>query len=352
MKHIICLIMVMGSLLNIYSQESKKPNILFIAIDDLKPTLGSYGDNIAITPNIDNIADKGSVFLNNHTQQAVCGPSRASLMTGKRPDYTKVRDLKTKMRDINPDILSIPQYFKENGYTTVGTGKIYDPRCVDEFRDKPSWSVPYISENDIPYPAEYGKPVLGYYQSAEVKKKYAEIELEAKSKGKKNTSAYARKNYKPPFEISNVPDEAYTDGAIAEHALTLLDDLDENSEKPFFLAVGFKRPHLPFVAPKKYWDLYNKDDIQLAPYQKKAVNAPDIAYHNSGELRSYKSPDIEYQINDENLLELDAKTQKDLIHGYYACVSFVDSQIGKIMKSLKEKGLDKNTIIVIWGDHG
>ena len=145
--------------------QDVKPNILFIAIDDLKPTVGAFGDDFAVTPNIDMLAKNATVFLNNHTQQAVCGPSRASLMTGKRPDYTKVRDLKTKMRDINPDILSIPQYFKEQGYITAGTGKIYDPRCVDKFIDKPSWTIPYIKEHNLEYPKEYGKPAMGYYQN-------------------------------------------------------------------------------------------------------------------------------------------------------------------------------------------
>ncbi|RXP44529.1 hypothetical protein EC396_17380 [Lutibacter sp. HS1-25] len=351
MKQLICLLIVVTSVFQIQSQNTTKPNILFIAIDDLKPTLACYGDTYAITPNINKITENAAVFLNNHTQQAVCGPSRASLMTGKRPDYTKVRDLKTKMRDINPDILTIPQYFKENGYITAGTGKIYDPRCVDEFRDKPSWSIPYISENDIPYPAEYGKPVSGYYQNAEIKKKYAELEEKAKNEGIKNLRSYVINNYKPPFEISDVPDEAYTDGAIAAHALKLLDDVT-NSDKPFFLAVGFKRPHLPFVASKKYWDLYNRDEFQLAPYQKKAKNGTDLAYHNSGELCSYKDPSIEYIINKEDLLALDDDVQRTLIHGYYACTSFVDVQVGKIIEKLKEKGLDKNTIIVVWGDHG
>jgi len=351
-KQLIYLCFAAFSLIQIHAQNTQKPNILFIAIDDLKPTLSSYGDPIAITPNIAKISENGTVFLNNHTQQAVCGPSRASLMTGKRPDYTKVRDLKTKMRDINPTILTIPQYFKENGYTTAGTGKIYDPRCVDDYLDQPSWSIPYIRENSIPYPEKYGKPALGYYQNEKIKAQIGALEKEAKTKGVKNINKYISNQYKPPFETSNVPDEAYTDGAIAEHALTLLDDVTKDPSKPFFLAVGFKRPHLPFVAPKKYWDLYDKNDIKLAEYQEKAKNGPDIAYHNSGELRSYKDPDIEYQISDENLLTLDKHVQKELIHGYYACVSFVDTQIGKIMEKLKEKGLDKNTIIVIWGDHG
>ena len=169
MKQCLFLFLFFLSIIKVQAQETSKPNILFIAIDDLKPTIGSYGDQLAITPNIDAIAKNGTTFLNNHTQQAVCGPSRASLLTGKRPDYTKVWDLKTKMRDKNPDILTIPQYFKQNGYETIGIGKIYDPRCVDNNRDKPSWSIPHIKEGNLEYPNGYYQPALGFYQN---KKKF------------------------------------------------------------------------------------------------------------------------------------------------------------------------------------
>ena len=149
MKQLLFIVPIFFVVLKIPAQGIKKttkPNVIFIAIDDLKPTIGAFGDTFAKTPILDKLAKNATVFLNNHTQQAVCGPSRASLLTGKRPDYTKVRDLKTKMRDINPNILTIPQYFKENGYITAGVGKIYDPRCVDEYRDQPSWSLPFIKE--------------------------------------------------------------------------------------------------------------------------------------------------------------------------------------------------------------
>ena len=338
---------------NFFAQETKKPNILFIAIDDLKPTIGAFDDSFAITPNLDAFSENATVFLNNHCQWAVCGPSRASLMTGKRPDATKVRDLKTRMRDVNPDILALPEYFKQNGYTTVGVGKIYDPRCVDKYRDEPSWSEPFITEGKLKYPAEYGAPALGYYQNKEIKAKIATLIQEGKDKGVKNSQKYARDRYKPPYETSNAPDAAYTDGAIALRGLELLEEVSKDPSKPFFLAVGFKRPHLPFVAPQKYWDLYDESKIPYAPYQHKAKNGKDIGYHTSNELQSYKDPDnIEYVMSDENLLNLDKETQKKLIHGYYAATSFVDVQVGKVLDKLKEKGLDKNTIVIIWGDHG
>ena len=355
MKQLLFIVPIFFVVLKIPAQGIKKttkPNVIFIAIDDLKPTIGAFGDTFAKTPILDKLAKNATVFLNNHTQQAVCGPSRASLLTGKRPDYTKVRDLKTKMRDINPNILTIPQYFKENGYITAGVGKIYDPRCVDEFRDQPSWSLPFIKEGDLNYPKEYGEPALGYYQNKQIKKQITALRKDTQDKGVSNINKYVRDRYKPPFEISNAPDEAYTDGAIAVSALSLLDQVSDDTSKPFFLAIGFKRPHLPFVAPKKYWDLYDKEAIQLATFQNKSKNGTDLAYHSSGEMRSYQSPEVEYKLNEKKLLEMDEELQKKLIHGYYACVSFVDTQVGKIIEKLKEKDLDKNTIIVVFGDHG
>lgn len=334
------------------SQEKLRPNILFIAIDDLKPTLGIYGDTLAITPNIDALAQRGTIFFNNHAQQAICGPSRASLLTGKRPDFTMVRDLKTKMRDVHPTILTLPQHLKENGYLTIGVGKIFDPRCVDKDRDKPSWSIPYIMERELRFPQEYGYPALSFYQSTDIKTNIYKLRREAKDKGVRNINKYVRDRYKPPFEKADVPDDAYVDGAIANKGIQILDTINVNATKPFFLAIGFKRPHLPFVAPKKYWNLYNKESITTSSYQKKSKNAVNISYHKSGEMQSYKSPEINYELNDEGLLKLDEELQKKLIHGYYASTSYVDAQIGKIVDKLKQKKLDKNTIIVIWGDHG
>ena len=335
------------------AQDSQTaPNILFIAVDDLKPTIGAFGDDLARTPNIDFLAENATVFLNNHTQQAVCGPSRASLMTGKRPDYTKVRDLKTKMRDMVPDIVTIPQFFRDNGYTTVGLGKIFDPRCVDKFRDKPSWSVPFMPEHKFEYPKDFGPPAMGFYQDSKIKLYIQKLRNEAKANGIKNLGKYLRDTFKPPFEKTDAPDDAYVDGALAIYANKFLDEYKPESNEPFFLAVGFKRPHLPFTAPKKYWDMYNPSKFKIAEFQQNSKNGPSIAYHSSGELRSYITPEISYEISKKNRVKLSDEFQKDLIHGYYASTSFIDAQIGKIVDKLKETGLHKNTIIVIWGDHG
>ena len=337
----------------IHAQDAQTtPNILFIAVDDLKPTIGAFEDDLAHTPNIDLLAEHATVFLNNHTQQAVCGPSRASLMTGKRPDYTKVRDLKTKMRDMVPEIVTIPQYFKNQGYKTIGLGKIFDPRCVDEFRDKPSWSVPFMPEHKFEYPNDFGPPAMGFYQDPKIKAHIQKLRNEAKANGIKNLGKYLRDTFKPPFEKTDAPDDAYVDGALAMYANKFLGEYKPEYNEPFFLAVGFKRPHLPFTAPKKYWDMYNPSKFEIAKFQQNSKNGPSIAYHSSGELRSYITPEISYEISKNNRVILSDEFQKDLIHGYYASTSFIDAQIGKIVDKLKETGLHKNTIIVIWGDHG
>mgnify|MGYP001457827804 FL=1 len=334
----------------IYSQENKKPNILFISVDDLKPTIGSFGDDFAVTPNIDKLSETSTVFLNNHTQLAICAASRVSFLTGLRPDKTKVWDLKTKMRDVNPDVLTLPEHFKNNGYQTIGVGKIYDPRAVDGGRDRRSWSVPFVTQNQLTFPDGYSFPSGGFYQGKENRAVRAKLRQEAIDKGVNNLNKYESERFKPPYENADVPDGAYMDGAIANRAVELLDQMDNT--KPFFLAVGFLRPHLPFNAPTKYWNLYKEEEIKLAEFQTKSKNPVDIAYKGGWEINTYKAPGIEYIENDEGLLILPDDIQRKLIHGYYAATSYIDAQIGLVLKKLKEKGLDKNTIIVLWGDHG
>ncbi|MDO8951535.1 MAG: sulfatase, partial [Draconibacterium sp.] len=334
-------------------KETGKPNILFIAVDDLKPILGCYGDKLVKTPNIDKLAERGTVFMRNYCQQAVCGPSRASVMSGMRPDYTRVWDLKTRMRDMNPDILTIPQYFISQGYQTAGIGKVYDPRCVDDDLDKPSWSIPYFRKSDMYFSKTTGKPE-GQFQLPETKalvKKYTE-EAEAKGLKGKDLNDYVGLRIKPSVECIDVPNNAYTDGANVLHAKDILAELAKDG-KPFFFAVGFSKPHLPFVAPKKYWDLYKRDQMPLAPYQQAAKNSPGLAYHNAGELYSYTDiPPISSFSDQRAGLDLPLEKQKELIHGYYAATSYTDAHIGVLLKTLDSLGLSKNTIIVLWGDHG
>jgi len=331
--------------------EAKPLNILFIAVDDLKPVLGCYGDTLIKTPNIDRLAESGTVFLNNHCQQAVCGPSRASLMTGLRPDHTRVWDLKTRMRDMNPDVLSLPQHFRSQGFETAGTGKIYDPRCVDKQLDKPSWSIPFSKPDRLPNDPTFGKAVLGAYQGKEVRTCLEEAAEKGLTKYADVKKFLVEHDCWPAVESADVPDGAYTDGAIATEGIRLMGELKEGG-KPFFLAVGFKKPHLPFVAPSRYWNLYDRGDFQMAPFQQKSKNGVDLAYHTSGELRTYGGiPDFDSYSADAKKHMAEEK-QKELIHGYYACVSYIDAQVGRLLDELKAQGLDKNTVVVLWGDHG
>ncbi len=335
-------------------QTVKKPNILFIAIDDLKPVLGCYGNELVKTPNIDRLAARGTVFMQNYCQQAVCGPTRASIMTGMRPDHTGIWDLKTRMRDVHPDILSLPQYFISQGYETHGIGKVYDPRCVDKELDGPSWSVPYHDADDSDYASGYGRPALGRYQLAETRAiadKYINEGL-AQGMNKSEANTYATGFIRPSVECIDVPDNAYGDGANALKAKEILIELQKEN-KPFFFATGFAKPHLPFVAPKKYWDFYNREDMPLAPFQEHAKNGPEIAYHSSGELRAYSDiPPLISFTDQKTGIGLPVDKQKELIHGYYAAISYTDAQLGILLDALDSLGLTDNTIIVLWGDHG
>ncbi len=330
------------------AQQSFKPNILFIAIDDLKPELGCYGNTIVKTPNIDRLAKMGTVFMSNYCQQSVCGPTRASIMTGMRPDYTKVWDLKTQMRDMNPDILTIPQYFISQGYATSGIGKIYHPSSAIKKVDPVSWSIPYLQVEDQDYANGMGKPANGQYQKPETKAFFAS--LDKPKKDDDDEAPVSRKG--PSSECIDVPDNAYNDGVYALKAKAQIIQLAKEN-KPFFMAVGFHKPHLPFVAPKKYWDLYNREEMPLAKFQEHSKNGIQIAYHKSGELRNYTDiPEFATLPGEDLRIGLKPEKQKELIHGYYASISYTDAQVGILLNTLEEQGLLKNTIIVLWGDHG
>jgi arylsulfatase A-like enzyme len=352
----IFLVLIVLSCQNTFAQivkEPKKPNVLFIIVDDLKPILGCYGDPFVKTPNIDRFAKEGVVFTNAYCQQAVCGPSRASFLTGMRPDYTGVWDLETEMRNINPEILSMPQFFKQNGYITAGIGKVFDSRSVDENIDKPSWSIPFYKKSNDYYPKEMGK-AKGRYRGVKV---LEEIEIYEKIGGAKGLtgkelSNFIKINAKPSVESLDIPDNAYIDGATVLHSKDILKVLKENA-KPFFFAVGITKPHLPFAVPKKYWDLYNRDEIQLAEFRENANNSPLVAYHRAGELYKYTDiPPIASFSDVNGGMELPFDKQKELIHGYYASVSYADALIGKLISTLESLDLKDNTIVTIIGDHG
>jgi iduronate 2-sulfatase len=330
-----------------------RPNILFIAVDDLKPELGCYGNGLIRSPGIDRLAEQGTVFLNAHCQQAVCAPSRASIMTGMRPDHTRVWDLKTQMRDMQPDILTLPAHLRAQGYTTAGIGKIFDYRAVDAGQDTPSWSMPFF-QVEPSYYHEQRPPALHWYQSPANRARAEELLQEAAGKGldRRQAIPYAHGFLKPSVESADVPDDAYFDGAMTKKAIDILDQLAQR-DAPFFLAVGYHRPHLPFAAPEKYWNLYRREDMPLAAFRQKSAGGPSVAYHNSGELRSYT--DIPPVADTPGMGEhtgLPEEKQRELIHGYYAAVSYIDAQIGLLLDRLEALGLRDNTVIVLWGDHG
>ncbi|WP_461533160.1 sulfatase [Sinomicrobium sp.] len=302
----------------------QKKNILFIAVDDLRPELGCYGANYIKTPNIDKLATEGMLFENAYCQQAVCAPSRNSIMTGLRPDALNIYDLSTFFRTTAPDVVTLPQQFKNNGYTTETVGKIYHTGHGNQ-DDSLSWSVPK-------------------WDSSIERKKLKKIR-HGDTTGLE--SDFPRINGKRlPYYKSNMPEEQMSDAIVARIAVERIRALKDQGN-PFFMAVGFVRPHLPFIAPKKYWDLYNPDDITI-PERKDPVGASKYSLPRwSGELTSYHGM-LQYKKEGE----LPDDLSRNLIHGYYAAVSLMDAQVGKLLNTLDELGIRENTIVVLWGDHG
>ena len=311
----VCRLHVLGILIvGLRFAQAEPFNVLFIAIDDLRPVLGCYGDQTAITPNIDRLAKRGALFNRAYCQQAVCCPSRLSLLTGLRPDTIKVWDLNTHFRDAMPKAVTLPQHFKNNGYHTRSIGKILHGGGRPS-KDPLSWSEAPLYDN-------VRDPKLRYATQNNLQ-----------GKGHKRTAS----------ESAEVPDNAYVDGLVCDNAEKALVDL-EAQKKTFFLAVGFRKPHLPFSAPKKYWDLYDRKDIPAPVTTGHPDGAPEPAVRSWGELEGYSD------IPNNGKLST-AKTQ-ELRHGYYACVSYVDALTGRLLKKLDELNLRDRTVVLLWGDHG
>ena len=291
-----------------------RQNVLLITIDDLRPALGCYDDKTAVTPNIDQLASQGIVFRRAYCQQAVCSPSRLSLLTGRRPDTIRVWDLATHFRAAAPDIVTLPQHFKNHGYQTRSIGKIYHGSGKPS-RDPPSWSMP---------------PRYDHVRDPQVR--YATAK-NLQGKGLKRAAS----------ESANVADNHYIDGIVCDAALEALKTF-KAGQQPFLLAVGFRKPHLPFCAPQKYWDLYDRSKIPLPASDSHPKGAPELATRSWGELEGYT--DI------PNNGQLSTSKVRELRHGYYACVSYVDALVGRLIKSLQDLSLADNTIVLLWGDHG
>jgi len=316
----------------------QKYNFLFIPVDDLRPELGCYGSTDILTPNIDRLAAQGVVFSRTYCQQAVCNPSRASLLTGLRPDSTEVWDLKAHFRDIIPDVITLPQYFKEHGYTTVGFGKAFHNNDPDTI----SWSV--VPENIAGFPFD---PDAVYADDENTEILQAKIEEMIKAGKQKDQCGfwYVKAN---ATQSADVDDDFYYDGAQTTRAIEVLQELKDKDE-PFFLSVGYYRPHLPFNAPKKYWDLYDRDKIPLADNQYPPKDSPWYAMHGDAELRGYTDCS-DLPLPTEGVWDEDM--QRKIKHGYYASVSYTDAQIGRLLDELDRLGLAENTVVVLWGDHG
>ncbi len=339
---IVCAIALPGASC-LAADGAQKPNVLFIAVDDLRPEIGCYGNAIVKTPNIDRLAGRGVVFNRAYCAQAVCSPSRSALMTGRRPDATRVYDLETHFRVALPDAVTIPQYFKASGYYCAAVSKIYH----HGFEDGRSWSEPhwYPSGQTIDTdPVDWTKRIIKKIGPGV--REYLKAPLPADN-DKPNERPNAGKNAKAPkgaaFEVSTKNDDDLPDGATAAEAVKRLHEL-KGKGQPFFLAVGFLKPHLPFVAPKKYWDLYDPEKIPTPAIDRLPEGAPAFAGHNNGELHSYANIPAGNPIP--------AEMAKTLRHGYYACISYTDAQVGRLLDALEKEGLADNTVIVFWGDHG
>ena len=315
-----------GSLLLFAAMDTPaKPNVLLICVDDLKPVLGCYGDKVVKTPNIDRLASRSFRFDAAYCNQAVCSPSRNALLTGLRPQTLGIYDLGTNFRQGRQNAVTMPQWFKANGYSAQGMGKIFHVGHGNT-NDEASWSVPYFRGKVVDYALPENKRELSREEAMFDNKSPANLPRGA------------------ALENADVPDDTYSDGKVAAEAIRRLEAAAKNPGEPVFLAVGFLKPHLPFCAPRKYWDLYKTDQFQLPAVRRAPEGAPAYAPTAFGELRNYKD------VPDKG--EIPEDLQRKLIHGYHAATSYMDAQVGKVLDALDASPLKDNTVIVLWGDHG
>lgn len=286
-----------------------KPNVLFIMADDLRPELASYGSP-ALTPHLDRLARRSVQFDRAYCQQAVCNPSRSSMLTGRRPDTPRLWSNGTHFRELNPDVTTLPLWFKEHAYTTRCVGKIFHNWHTKEKGDARSWSAPEF---------------LHYANHGDDKPQVTGILPPDHATA-------------PKCECRDVPDDTYYDGRVAAEAVRVLNEVKGG---PFFLAVGFWKPHAPFNAPKRYWDLY--DRAKLPPLNPaRPAGTPEIAFHDGRELRGIPP----------NQITFTPEQAAEIRHGYFANTSYMDAQLGKVLDALDRHGLADRTHIVFVGDHG
>lgn len=332
------LFLLFSSCNTIEKQTSPKPNVLFICVDDLRTELGCYGNEHVKSPNLDKLADNGILFTRHFVNVPTCGASRHCLLTGQYPVSLAHLGNNITANTISEKPESeVPETFihqlKRNGYYTVGIGKIthhpdgYVYGYMDSVSNK--LELPYSWDEMLLEDKKWGSGHNAFFGYADC--------------SNRNT---LKKEVKP-YEMADVSDEGYPDGLTANLAIKKLGELKDKNQ-PFFLGVGFFKPHLPFTAPKKYWDLYHEEDLPLAPFANIPKSSIKNSLHGSGEFNQYKlgeeKASLDVPISDEYA--------RKLRHAYFACVSYVDAQIGKLMDELEKQDLDENTIVVVWGDHG
>ncbi len=306
--------------------ERQYPNVLFIAVDDLRTELGCYGNKTIKSPNIDQLASEGILFKRAYCQEPICMSSRASLMSGLRPDTLGIFSNRS-LTELAPGVLTINQHFENHGYQIWASGKIYH---YDEDRQ-----VQWGENRKLPVTAEKGR---GYLSDRAVK---IVEQYDAYYREWRGEPGGGRG---PAYESPDVADNAYHDGGMTDLAIGKLGEY-QSSDKPFFMAVGYKKPHLPFNAPGKYWDLYDANELEMADNPFMPENVSRYFEYHFDELRNYAGiPKGQGLLNDT--------LSRKLKHGYYACVSYIDAQIGRLLDALHQNGLDKNTIVILWGDHG
>lgn len=313
-------------------RAADRPNVLLILVDDLKPALGCYGDAAARTPNLDALAARSMRFELAYCNQAVCAPSRFTLMLGSHSTSTGLYGLGSRLRDVVPEAVTLPQFFARHGYRTESLGKVFHIGHGNE-GDPDSFSVPHFKDKVIEYvdPASTGGKLTR-----------EEAYFENKMLGAIGTLPRGA-----AFESPVVTDESYADGRVAAETIKRLQAAKQRRaerDTPFFMAVGFARPHLPFSVPQRYWDLHDPAKLPLPEFEDLPAGAPPVAGKRGGEITNY-SP-----VPEKGPLPADLK--RTLIHGYYASTSYVDAQIGKVISELDRLDLTRNTIVVVWGDHG
>lgn len=311
------------------ADAAERPNVLLVCVDDLKPSLGCYGDKVVKSPNIDRLAARGVLFERAYCNQAVCAPSRNALMTGVRPTTMGIYDLGTNFRLASSNAVTLSQHFMRHGYRAEALGKIFHVGHGNH-EDPPSWSVPHWKANSIAYALPESRANQGLTR---------EEALFAN-----DPANVAKLPRGAPYESADVPDDAYPDGKMAAEAIRRLRAAKDKPNQPFFLAVGFLKPHLPFCAPKKYWDLYDRASFKVPALRSAPEGAPKFAPSGWGELRQYSGIPTNGPVTDDQA--------RALIHGYYAAVSYMDAQLGKVLDELDRLNLSTNTIILLWGDHG